>query len=195
MTSTLRGTAHQIDLPQGTLDYRERGTGNAIVFLHGALCNGDLWRGVVPELADSYRCITPDLPKGSHRIPMHPDADLTPPGMVRLITSFLDGLGLERVTVVANDSGGAVAQMLSAVHPERIDRLILTSCDTFGQFPPRYLKAVHPLSFVPGLGPQVARLWRTKPIRSVFYWSIVKHGLEPGILHNFLAAHTRSEAS
>ncbi|GAA1560408.1 alpha/beta fold hydrolase [Kribbella hippodromi] len=187
MTYPLDDSVHQLDLPQGAIRYRYSGTGAPIVFLHGALCNGEIWRGVVPELAGEYRCIVPDLPKGSHPFPMRADADLTPPGMVRLVIDFLDALGLERVVVVGNDSGGAIAQMLAAAYPERIDQLILTSCDTFGQFPPRYLKPLRPLTFIPGLGSQVAKLWYTKPVRSLFYWSIVKHGVEPEVLNSYVA--------
>ncbi|MDX2971312.1 alpha/beta hydrolase [Kribbella solani] len=212
MTDLLDDSVLQLELPQGTIRYRDSGGrgrgdgdsggggggrggggddrgdggGEPIVFLHGALCNGGIWRGVIPELAGDYRCIAPDLPKGSHLFPMHADADLTPPGMVRLVVGFLDALGLDRVIVVGNDSGGAIAQMLAAAYPDRIGRLILTSCDTFGQFPPRYLKPLHPLTFVPGLGASVARLWYTKPVRRLFFWSIVKHGLAPDVLDSYV---------
>ena len=64
------GERKEVELAQGTLRYRERGTGPPIVFIHGLLVSGDLWRKVVPQLADRYRCITPDLPLGSHELPM-----------------------------------------------------------------------------------------------------------------------------
>ena len=48
----------------------------------------------------------------------------------------MDALGLERATLVGNDTGGAVSQMLAARHPERVERLVLTNCDTFEHFPP-----------------------------------------------------------
>ena len=59
------GSVREIELPQGTLRYRETGEGPPVLFVHGLLVNGDLWRKVVPGLADRYRCITPDLPLGS----------------------------------------------------------------------------------------------------------------------------------
>jgi pimeloyl-ACP methyl ester carboxylesterase len=187
MTSELLGAARQVELTQGILHYREAGAGDPLLFVHGALANGDLWRGVAPELSGDYRCLTPDWPKGSHRTAMHPDADLSPPGMARLVIDFLDAVGIDRVTLIANDSGGAISQMVAAAHPDRIERLVLTSCDTFGQFPPRYLKPLHPLTFVPGLGEWVARSWRLKPVHRLFYWSIVKHGLPPEILDSYVA--------
>jgi pimeloyl-ACP methyl ester carboxylesterase len=105
------------------------------VFVHGVAVNGDLWRGVVPGLAD-HRCITPDLPWGSHSNPLRPGTDLSLPGMARIVADFLEALDLTDVTIVANDTGGAVAQALVGWHPERIGRLVLTSCDAFEKFPP-----------------------------------------------------------
>jgi pimeloyl-ACP methyl ester carboxylesterase len=129
----------------GTIEYRERGTGPPIVFVHGVGVNGDFWRHVVPRLADRYRCIAPDLPWGSHSTPVRANADLSLPGMARITAEFLQALDLENVTIVANDTGGAVSQVLVGSHPERIGRLVLTSCDAFDKFPPtpqRYLKVV-----------------------------------------------------
>jgi len=71
------GEARQVSLPEGPIEYREAGRGRPILFVHGLMVNGDLWRNVVPRLSDRYRCITPDLPLGSHRIPMNPGTDFT----------------------------------------------------------------------------------------------------------------------
>src|SRR6187431_3451552 len=103
------GQEKEVQLPQGTIRYRERGTGEPIVFVHGALVNADLWRKVVPELAKDFRCITPDWPLGSHEVPMNADADLTTAGVAQLINDFLVALDLENVTLVGNDSGGALS--------------------------------------------------------------------------------------
>jgi pimeloyl-ACP methyl ester carboxylesterase len=130
------------ETPSGPIAYRSRGDGPAIVFVHGVAVNGDLWRNVVPGL-DGYRRIAPDLPWGGHAHPLRPDADLSLPGMARITADFLAALDLDDVTIVANDTGGAVAQALVGRHPERIGRLLLTSCDAFEKFPPtpqRYLE-------------------------------------------------------
>ncbi len=130
------GTQHHVDVPAGAISYRDCGSGSPIVFVHGVAVNGDLWRHVVPRLARRHRCITPDLPWGSHSTPLHPDADLSLPGMARITADFLDALDVDDVTVVANDTGGAVAQALVGRYPDRIARLVLTSCDAFEKFPP-----------------------------------------------------------
>jgi pimeloyl-ACP methyl ester carboxylesterase len=130
------GDQKQVQLPQGTLAYRERGAGEPIVFIHGLLVNGDLWRKIVPELSKDYRCIVPDLPLGSHTTPMSEDADLSPYGMAKLINEFLASLDLHHVTLVGNDTGGAFCQLVITRHPERIGRLVLTPCDAYDKFPP-----------------------------------------------------------
>ena len=81
---------------------------------------------------------------------MKPDADLSPYGIAAIVASFLEALDLEDVTIVGNDSGGAMSQVLVTRHPERIGRLVLTNCDTHENFPPGIFKALPPLAKLPG---------------------------------------------
>lgn len=140
----------EVQLPQGTIRYREAGEGKPIVFVHGYLVDGRLWDGVVERLSDRFRCIAPDWPIGAHQVAMNPDADLSPPGIAKLIADFLTKLELEDVTIVGNDSGGAMSQVLVTSHPDRIGRLVLTNCDTHENFPPGIFKAMPPLAKLPG---------------------------------------------
>src|SRR5438874_13818789 len=98
------GDPKEAKLEQGTIRYRERGTGEPVVFVHGLLVNGDLWRKVVPELSKDFRCIVPDLPLGSHEQAVNPNADLSPYGMAKLIADFIAALDLDDVTLVGNDT-------------------------------------------------------------------------------------------
>jgi pimeloyl-ACP methyl ester carboxylesterase len=132
----------EITLPQGTVHYRDEGSGPAVVFIHGALVNGRLWEPVVERLAAHARCIVPDLPLGSHPIALNRDADLTPTGLARLIADFIAALELEDVTLVGNDTGGALCQLVTARHPERLGGLVLTNCDAFENFPPKAFKGL-----------------------------------------------------
>ena len=127
----------EISLPQGTIHYRDEGSGPTLVFIHGALVDGRLWDPVVERLAGRARCIVPDLPLGSHRTAMRPDADLSPHGLAQLIAGVLDALDLHDVTLIGNDTGGALCQLVVARHPERVGRLVLTDCDAFENFPPK----------------------------------------------------------
>jgi pimeloyl-ACP methyl ester carboxylesterase len=147
----------EIQLEAGRIRYREAGEGRPIVFVHGYLVDGRLWNGVVERLSDRCRCLAPDWPLGAQQVAMNPDADLSPPGIARLIAEFIERLELEDVTIVGNDSGGAISQILAANHPERVGRLALTNCDTHENFPPGIFKAMPPLAKLPG-GMQVMSL-------------------------------------
>jgi pimeloyl-ACP methyl ester carboxylesterase len=140
----------EIELPAGRIRYREAGSGRPVVFVHGFLVDGRLWDGVVDSLADRCRCLAPDWPMAAQQIPLNPNADLSPPGVAAIVASFLEALGLEDVTIVGNDSGGAISQILVTRHPERIGRLVLTNCDTHDNFPPGIFKAMPPLAKLPG---------------------------------------------
>ena len=140
----------EVKLSQGTINLRESGEGPPIVFVHGLLVDGRLWRKVTPLLEDRFRCIVPDLPLGSHRTPMSPDADLSPPALARLIADFLEALDLEDVVLAANDTGGAISQITAANHPERIGRLVLTNCDAFENFLPPAFRPLQWAARVPG---------------------------------------------
>lgn len=140
----------QVDLPAGTVRYREAGEGRPVVFVHGYLVDGRLWDGVVDHLSDRCRCIAPDWPIGAQQIAMQPGADLTPYGIASIVDSFLEALGLEDVTIVGNDSGGAMSQVLVTRHPQRIGRLVLTNCDTHENFPPGIFKTMPPIAKLPG---------------------------------------------
>jgi pimeloyl-ACP methyl ester carboxylesterase len=131
------GPPRLLETSGGPLQYFDVGAGAPIVFVHGAFVNANLWRKVVPVLARGYRCVVLDLPFGSHTVPMNPNADLSEQGLIDLITDTLEMLELRDVTLVGMDTGGAICQYLVTRRPERIARLVLTSCDYRDNFPPR----------------------------------------------------------
>jgi pimeloyl-ACP methyl ester carboxylesterase len=144
------GVAHELELPQGRLRYLEAGTGSAIVFVHGLLVNANLWRKVVAILSPDFRCVALDLPLGSHTMPMPDAADLTSPALADLIADVLEALALNEVTLVGNDTGGALCQMVVTRRPERIGRLVLTSCDYRDNFPPPMFRYFKVAAAIPG---------------------------------------------
>jgi pimeloyl-ACP methyl ester carboxylesterase len=175
------------DVPQGTISYRDLGEGEPILFVHGLLVDGRLWDGVAGRLADRFRCLVCDWPMGSHRTAMKPDADLSPTGQVETIVSFIDALGLERVTLVGNDTGGAVSQMLTAKHPERVERLILTNCDTFEHFPPFPFNLMPPIARLPGGMTALSTPFRLGPVRRATYSLLAKHPIPAELVDAWLA--------
>lgn len=140
----------EITLPQGTISYRDTGEGPPVVFIHGLLVDGALWRKVTPLLDGTARSIVPDLPLGSHRTAMNADADITPHGVARLVGDFLGALDLEDVTLVGNDTGGLISQLVALDHGERVGRLVLTNCDCFEVFPPKEFVPMVKSAHIPG---------------------------------------------
>ncbi len=158
-------TGHELELPQGKIRYRDTGEGKPLVFVHGLLVDGLLWRKVTPLLEGEFRCIVPDWPLGSHRIPLAPSADRSPRGMAHLIAGFLEAMKLEDVTLVANDTGGAIAQLLVTERPERIGRLVLTPCDCYENFFPPMFKPLQWLARVPSALTLAAQPMRSAAVR------------------------------
>jgi pimeloyl-ACP methyl ester carboxylesterase len=176
----------QVDLPQGPIAYRELGEGEPLLFVHGLLVDGRLWSDVPERLAPEFRCLVPDWPMGSHRHAMNADADLSPPGTAEIIAAFIDALGLDRVTVVGNDTGGAMSQIFTARHPDRVERLVLTNCDMLDVFPPFPFNFMPPLARVPGGMTAMAAPFRIGAVRRATYNMLVKHPISPELPDSWL---------
>ncbi|MDR3032440.1 MAG: alpha/beta hydrolase [Kitasatospora sp.] len=126
-----------IELSAGPVEYTDTGgDGPVLVFVHGLMMDASLWEEPIAELSADYRCLAPTLPLGAHRQPMHADADLSLPAIAGLVAEFLDRLDLRDVTLVGNDTGGALVQLLMGDGTARVGRVVLASCDAFDNFPP-----------------------------------------------------------
>jgi len=188
MSTSGDGFIHQrVGLEAGGIHYRERGSGRPIVFVHGFLVNGRIWDETASILAEAGRCIVPDWPMGSHSEAMNPDADVSARGMAGIISEFLAALDLNDVTIVANDSGGAVSQILVTEMPERIGRLVLTNCDSFEKFPPGRFKVMAKM-----VRPSFAYTLLAHSLRSRFtrssplaFGSLTRRRLDDGLLRSF----------
>jgi pimeloyl-ACP methyl ester carboxylesterase len=162
--------SREIQLSAGTISYQDTGgDGPAVLFVHGLLASGMLWAMVVPRLAGDARCIVPELPLGAHKRPMKPDAELSPRSVAGMLAELMDKLDLHDVTVVGNDTGGAICQLLVTEHPERVGRLVLTPCDAFEHFFPPAFKPMQLLARIPGglafgLQPVKIRAIRNSPL-------------------------------
>jgi haloalkane dehalogenase len=125
----------------GRIAYVERGRGSVALFLHGFPLNGFQWRGAFDRLAADRRCVAPDfLALGYTKVAR--GQGVGPNDQVAAIVGMLDALTIEHVDLIGSDSGGAVAQLLVARHPERVRSLLLTNCDTEPDSPPPALRPV-----------------------------------------------------
>jgi pimeloyl-ACP methyl ester carboxylesterase len=178
----------EVQLAQGTIRYRELGVGKPIVLVHGLLTNSLLWADVAVALAGEFRVIAPDWPLGAHELPLHPGADLTPPGLALLIADFLTALDLEDVTLVGNDTGGALCQLVAVDHPERLGRLVLTPCDAYENFLPPMFRPLQWFARVPGAPWLIANLLRPRfaqRLPNTFGW-LSKRPLDVQVAKAFL---------
>lgn len=174
-----------VETRAGRIAVRTSGEGDPLLFVHGLLVDGRLWDGVVERLEASHRCIVPDLPLGSHRTAMSPGADLTPPALADLLAETLDALGIDRATLVGSDTGGAIAQIAAARHPERFGRIALAPCDTHENFLPPAFRPAQWAARVPGaigLAMQATRLRRAR-LSPLAYGALVKRRPQPDELY------------
>jgi pimeloyl-ACP methyl ester carboxylesterase len=144
------GESRELELRDGRLRCFVVGEGPPLVFVHGLLVNANLWRKVVAPLSREFRCVSLDLPLGSHLAPVGERADLSPPGLAATIADALEALELDDATLVGNDTGGALAQIVVTTRPERIGQLVLTSCDFGDNFPPAAFRPLKVIARVPG---------------------------------------------
>jgi pimeloyl-ACP methyl ester carboxylesterase len=163
------GPARTIDLGGGRrISAHATGEGPPIVFVHGALVNANLWRKVVPRL-EGFTRVTLDLPLGSHTTPMPKAVDYGSAALADLIAEAIEQLDLGGATVVGNDTGGGLTQILAARRPELVGALVLTSCDAFDNFPPRLFRILFAPARIPGgvfvaMRPLWLRRFRRLPI-------------------------------
>ena len=173
------GSPREIEVSGGRVRVFEAGAGEPIVFVHGALVNANLWRKVVAKLSPDFRCLTLELPLGSHEVAM-PDADISPTGLADMIADAVAALGLEAPTIAANDTGGALTQIALARHPGLAGRVVLTSCDAYENFPPRFFRNLLWAARFPAAARVAFTPLRNRPLRGtpLAYGWLAKKGVE-----------------
>ena len=134
----------------GDIEYRDVGEGPVLVFLHLVLAEASHWDKMPALLQGKFRCIFPTLPMGAHAIAAQRDADLSVNGLARAVDDLLAHLNVEAATVIGNDSGGAISQVLAANYPGRVVRVVLTNCDMYDDFPPKLFAYFNLLPHIPG---------------------------------------------
>jgi pimeloyl-ACP methyl ester carboxylesterase len=128
-----------VETASGRISYLEQGTGPVALFVHGVLLNGYLWRHQLADLSDIRRCIAVDLlAHGETEIASEQHVSVT--ANAKMLNEFLDALHINQVDLVGNDSGGGIAQIFAALHPERVRSLTLTNCDAHDNWPPEAFK-------------------------------------------------------
>jgi pimeloyl-ACP methyl ester carboxylesterase len=133
--ATFHATRRFADVASGRIAYLDRGQGPVALLVGGVPLNGYHWRHVIERVQHRRRCIAIDL-MGLGYSEIAPDQDVSFTAQARMLVEVLDALGIEQVDLVGSDSGGAIAQIFAAHHPERLRSLILTNCDVHDGWPP-----------------------------------------------------------
>ena len=161
----LHAHRHSIATRSGEISYIDinpEGTGPVALFVHGIATNAYLWRNVIGALAGQHpggrRCIALDLPLHGQS-PVTAGQDLSVAALAAGLEDFCDALGLTGIDLVANDTGGAIAQIFAARNPQRLASLTLTNCDTEGNLPPESFKPTVELARSGNLAPSAVALF------------------------------------
>jgi pimeloyl-ACP methyl ester carboxylesterase len=178
----------EIELTAGTIEYEDSGgDGPVLLLLGGLVMDGSVWDPLVAELSADHRCIVPTLPLGAHRKAMRPDADLSLEGFARMVAELLQRLDLHDATLVQNDHAAAI--VLAGENPERVARLVISSCEAFENYPPGLPgKNVRLTAFAPGgiyLTMQAMRVRALRRLPISFGW-MAKHPLPDDLLDRWL---------
>jgi pimeloyl-ACP methyl ester carboxylesterase len=188
-------TESMIDLPFGPCHVRTSGRGGPPVLLvHGVLVDSTVWDRVAPELARHRLVIQPDLPIGAHDVPAVRRDELGPEQVADALVVLLDELGIDRAVVMGSDTGGAIAQILTARHPDRVAALVLTSCDALDHFPPTVLKPIVPLLRFGAVVDLVALAYRSKRIRRSWIGAglLLNHPIDDRVIEPWFGAVSRN---
>lgn len=139
-----------IETASGRISCAEEGTGPVSLFVHGVLLNKHLWRYQLAGLSDIRRCIAVDLLAHGDTV-IRPDQDVSVTANAAMLREVLDVLEIDQVDLVGNDSGGGIAQIFAALHPDRVRTLTLTNCDTHDNWPPEAFKPFVEMTLAGGL--------------------------------------------
>lgn len=159
----------------GSMPWRALGNGETLVFLHGLLTNASSWDAVIEDLAQDFRCVTLDLPLGSHTYPARAETDLSVECLAAAVCEAVGQLCPEGFVLIGSDTGGVVAQITALRRPSGLTRLILLSCDTEKNFLPAVLRYLQVAAYVPGAMQALRLSLRSRWIRRLpiaFGWLV-----------------------
>ena len=186
----------EVELEAGVLEYEDSGgEGPVLVLIGGLAMDWRLWQGVIEALGPTHRCIAPNMPLGSHRRPMNPDADLSQRGMGKILHDLLEALELHDVTLAFNDWGGAQTMIADGL-VERVGRLALISCEAYDNYPPGMAGDAAWLSAkMPGGIALMRQTLLRRPLRGLpfVYGQMSKHGVPDELMRSWLEPLRRRE--
>ncbi|CAA9892060.1 Alpha/beta hydrolase fold protein [Candidatus Methylobacter favarea] len=148
-----------------SIEYLTAGQGTPVLLLHGAADSAQSWQWIMPHLASEHSLYALSLP-GFGGSDQSARRDYSPRRLTDFVLSFLDYLGLERVSVIGHSLGGLIAAHLSLQHPIRVVAMALISSAGLGyEVSPMVRKLI-----VPGAG-EFLSFWCKTPL-GAWQWSV-----------------------
>jgi pimeloyl-ACP methyl ester carboxylesterase len=185
-------TKRYVQVGDAHVAYVDDGDGPPLLLLHGCPFSSYVWRKVIPQLRQHFRCVAPDL-LGLGDTETPPDADWSLPAQAATIIGLLDGLGIDAAHIVAHDHGAATAQLIAANHSSRIRRLVLTNAEAYDNWPSRDELPFVRATQVPLVGAVVMWAWaRPALLRYALRSGRAVHDpavLTPELLRGYIAAN------
>jgi pimeloyl-ACP methyl ester carboxylesterase len=173
--SELNAHRHTAATRSGEISYLDIGAGPVALFVHGIASNAYLWRHVIGAVAAQRRCIALDLPLHGQS-PVTAEQDLSLAAIAAGVEDFCAALGLTGIDLVANDTGGAIAQIFAARQPGRLATFTLTNCDTQNDMPPDAFKPMIELAAAGQLAPTaVAMFANLDAAAKISFESVYEH--------------------
>ena len=129
-----------IQIKGHTLFYVVKGEGEPLVLIHGYGAGMWVWEKQIDILSRFYRVYALDLI--GHGFSDRPKIAYTPDAYIHFLKDFMDGVGIDKATLIGNSMGGGIAWAMAIFFPERVERLILINC-----VPPDVLDQVRNESF------------------------------------------------
>jgi pimeloyl-ACP methyl ester carboxylesterase len=152
-----------LDIGEARVAYYEEGSGEPLLLLHGCPFSYYIWRKVIPLLSPRHRCLAPDLlGLGDTETPT--DADWSLRAQAAMVVGFLNALGIERTHLVGHDHGGAVAQLVAAEHPDRVERLVISNAEAYDNWPSGEERPFVRATQIPVLSDVVLWAWSRRPL-------------------------------
>ncbi|MFN0137755.1 MAG: alpha/beta fold hydrolase [Phycisphaerae bacterium] len=132
-TQVLYKTAKVRDLD---IFYREAGPAGAptVLLLHGFPTSSQMFRNLIPALADKYHVIAPDYPGyGNSSAPAHDKFEYSFDNLAAVVDEFVEKVGVKSYAIYLQDYGAPIGYRLAAKHPERVTALIVQNGNAYDE--------------------------------------------------------------
>ena len=116
--------------------YREAGPKDAptVLLLHGFPTSSQMFRNLIPALADKYHVVAPDYPGYGHSsMPAHDKFAYTFDNLAKVVDEFTQKVGFKSYALYVQDYGAPVGYRLAASHPERVTAIVVQNGNAYDE--------------------------------------------------------------